>query len=283
MALSKSLTDRMTRQKTNRELFDMSGRVVLLSGAAGQLGPEYADGLSEAGANVVLTDIEARLPRCQEIAKLLARKHKTNPMATIMDLFSKESIIQGVEEITDKYGKIDVLVNNAAYNPISKDSQAPFEEYSLENWEKVIAVDLTAVFLCSQVVGKQMLKQGGGVIVNIGSTYGMVGADQRIYGNSGLNSAVSYAAAKGGVINLTRYMAAHWQGKNIRVNCLSPAGVYNPGVQNQVFLDNYLYKTMLGRMGAPSDLRGVMLFLCSDASDFMTGSNMVVDAGWTSW
>ena len=158
MTLDKSLIDRMTRNKTNRELFDMTGRVVMLSGAAGQLGPEYADGLSEAGANVVLTDVPARLPRCQEVANLLSKRHKTEPMATVMDLFCKESIIRGVGEVVARYGRIDVLINNAAYNPISKDSQAPFEEYSLENWEKVIAVDLTAVFLCSQVVGKQMVQ-----------------------------------------------------------------------------------------------------------------------------
>lgn len=278
-----SLKDRMTQRKTNRELFDLTGRVVLITGSAGQLGPEYADGLSEAGANVALTDVEDRLTKCQELAKTLTGKYKTDPMATVMDLFHSDSINRAVDEVIARYGKIDILINNAAYNPISKDSQAPFEEYALEYWEKVIAVDLTGVFLCSQAVGKQMLKQGRGVIVNIGSTYGMAGADQRIYGSSGLNSAVSYAAAKGGVINLTRYMAAYWQGKNIRVNCVSPAGVYNPAVQNEEFLQNYMYKTMLGRMAAPSDLRGAMLFLCSDASDFMTGSNLVVDAGWTAW
>ena len=278
-----TLEERMTRKKTNKELFDLTGRVAIITGAAGQLGPEYADGLSEAGANVVVTDIEERLPQCQQIARQMKDRYHADPMATVMDLFQKESIEKGAKEVVARYGKIDILINNAAYNPITKESQAPFEEYALEYWEKVIAVDLTGVFLCSQVVGRQMLKQGHGVIVNIGSTYGMVGADQRIYGSSGLNSAASYAAAKGGVINLTRYMAAYWQGKNIRVNCLSPAGVYNPAVQNKEFLENYIYKTVLGRMAAPSDLRGTMLFLCSDASDFMTGANLVVDAGWTAW
>ncbi|MFQ5873749.1 MAG: SDR family oxidoreductase [Dehalococcoidia bacterium] len=278
-----SSRERMTQRKSNRELFDLTGRVVILTGAAGQLGPEYADALNEAGANVVLTDVAERLPRSQELAKALQDKYGTSPAGLTMDLFRKESIDKAVAEVVQRYGKIDILVNNAAYNPITADSQAPFEEYRLDIWEKVLAVDLTGVFLCCQVVGRVMVQQGHGVIVNIGSVYGMVGADQRIYGTSGLNSSVAYAAAKGAVINLTRYLAAYWQGKNIRVNSLSPGGVYNPGVQNEEFLQNYCYRTMLGRMAASSDLRGAMLFLCSDASDFITGANLVVDAGWTAW
>ena len=280
---SEQLVQRMTRVKNNRELFDLTQRVVIITGAGGQLGPEYADGLSEAGANVVLTDVPQKLEQCNEVVDTLKKKYGTTPLAMTMDLFDKNSIDAAVANVIKAYGQIDVLINNAAYNPITTETQAPFEDYTLDAWQKVLDVDLTGVFLTCQSVGKEMLKQGHGTIVNIGSTYGMVGPDQRIYGDSGLNSSVGYAAANGGVINFTRYLAAHWQGKNIRVNCLSPAGVFNPSVQNEEFLDNYTYRTMLGRMGAPSDLRGVMLFLCSDASDFMTGANMVVDAGWTAW
>ena len=273
--------DVMTRRRTNRELFDLTGRVVLLTGASGQLGPEYADGLSEAGAHVVLTDIEERLPRCQELAKTLEATYRTKPLAVTMDLFHKSSIETAVDQVISAHGRIDVLINNAAYNPLSKDSQAPFEAYRLDVWERVVTVNLTGVFLTCQAVGKQMLRQGGGVIVNVGSVYGMVGADQRIYGASGLNSSVAYAATKAGVINLTRYLASYWQGKHIRVNSLSPGGVFNR--QSDEFLENYSARTMLGRMASPSELRGAMLYLCSDASDFMTGANLVVDAGWTAW
>ena len=275
--------ERMIQKKSNAQLFDLSGRVAVITGAAGQLGPEYADCLSEAGADVVISDIAASKNRSEEITSEIKRKYGTNPKSITMDLFEKESIEQAAKEILNSYGKVDILINNAAYNPITKETQAPFENYNLDAWRKIVDVDLTGVFLTCQVFGKIMLEQQYGVITNIGSVYGMVGADQRIYGDSGLNSAAAYAAAKGGVINLTRYLAAYWQGKNIRVNSISPGGVYNPGVQNEEFLNNYMYKTMLGRMAAPSDLRGAMLFLCSDASDFVTGSNLVVDAGWTSW
>lgn len=273
---------RMTQRKTTRELFDLTGRVAVITGAAGLLGPEYADGLGEAGATVVLTDLDERLPRCQEVARTLqAKYHGSSTLALTMDLFRKDSIEAAVQRVQDTYGRIDILINNAAYNPLTRDSQAPLEAYRLDIWEKVLAVNLTGVFLCCQRVGTQMVRQGHGVIVNVGSVYGMVGADQRIYGTSGLNSSVAYAAAKGGVISLTRYLAAYWQGKNIRVNCLSPGGVFNG--QAEEFVRNYCERTMLGHMASPSDLRGAMVFLCSDASDFMTGANVVVDAGWTAW
>ena len=128
-----------------------------------------------------------------------------------------------------------------------------------------------------------MSKQKKGVIVNIASTYGLVGADQRIYGNSGLNLPVSYAASKGAIVNLTRYLAAYWHGKNIRVNTLSPGGVLDKTYQNKKFIENYSKKTILGRMAKKDEYDGAILFLMSDASSYMTGSNLVVDGGWTAW
>ncbi|MGI0057285.1 MAG: SDR family oxidoreductase, partial [Nitrosarchaeum sp.] len=136
-------------------------------------------------------------------------------------------------------------------------------------------------FLCCKEIGKVMVKQKSGVIVNISSIYGMVGADQRIYGKSKLNSVSSYATTKGGIINLTRFLAAHWHKKNIRVNTLSLGGVYNK--QNNQFVKNYSYRTMLGRMASKDEYNGAILFLTSDASSYMTGANLVVDGGWTAW
>ena len=126
-----------------------------------------------------------------------------------------------------------------------------------------------------------MIKQNNGVIINISSIYGMIGADQRIYGSSGLNSPVSYAASKGAIINLTRYLAAYWQGKGIRVNTLSPGGVEKG--QDKDFIKKYSYKTILGRMAKRDEYVGPILFLASDASSYMTGSNLIVDGGWTAW
>ena len=153
----------------------------------------------------------------------------------------------------------------------------------LEIWQKSIDINLTGSFLFSQEFGSVMAKQRKGVIVNISSTYGLVGTDQRIYGNSGINAPVSYAVTKSGMLNLTRYLAAYWQGKNVRVNTLSPGGVMDKSYQNNTFIQNYSNKTMLGRMARKNEYNGALLFLLSDASSYMTGSNLIVDGGWTAW
>ena len=142
-----------------------------------------------------------------------------------------------------------------------------------------MAVNLNGAFLCSQIIGKEMVSQGAGVIVNIGSIYGLVGTDQSIYGESGINAPAVYSASKGGMINLTRYLATYWGNKGIRVNCLSPGGVENN--QDSEFIKKYCLKTPLGRMAKPDDFKGALLFLCSKASSYMTGANLVVDGGWT--
>ena len=191
----------------------------------------------------------------------------------------------GFYKILKKYGKIDGLVNNAFYSPRTniKKSAMKFEDFPLDLWNDVISVNLTGVFLCSQIFGNVMKKQNNGNIVNIASIYGLVGADQRIYGNSKLNSPVSYAASKGAIVNLTRYLAAYWQGKNIRVNTLSLGGVQDKSYMTKKFISNYSSKTMLGRMAKNDDYNGAILFLSSDASSYMTGANLVVDGGWTAW
>jgi NAD(P)-dependent dehydrogenase (short-subunit alcohol dehydrogenase family) len=146
----------------------------------------------------------------------------------------------------------------------------------------MLDVNLTGVFLCSKEIGKIMLKQKSGVIVNISSIYGMVGADQRIYGKSKLNSSVSYAATKGGIVNMTRYLAAYWQKKNIRVNTLTLGAVLDKYMDKE-FIKNYEQKTMLGRMGNKEEFGPALLFLMSNASSYMTGANLVIDGGWTAW
>ena len=142
---------------------------------------------------------------------------------------------------------------------------------------------MTGVYLCSQEFGKIMSKQKKGVIINISSIYGMVGADQRIYGNNKLNLPVSYAASKGAILNLTRYLAAYWHGQNIRVNTLTLGGVQDTRYQDKKFIEKYSEKTILGRMAKKHEYNGAILFLMSDASSYMTGSNLIVDGGWTAW
>ena len=261
--------------------FDMAGKVVVLTGGTGRLGRHYADVLSEVGADVVLLDL--RQDACDEVAADLAGRHGTKPLGLAVDIRSKPEVVAAVERIVGEYGRLDVLINNAAAEQLTviDGKVLDFEDFPLELWQANLDVNLTGAFLCAQAAGKRMVAQGGGVVLNIGSIYGVVAADQRIYGASGINSSVAYATTKSGLINFTRYLASYWQGKNIRVNCLSPGGVF--AGQADEFLENYTYRTMLKRMAAPDDLASALLYLVSDASAWVTGTNMIVDGGWSAW
>ena len=261
------------------KLFDLSGKVVIVTGAAGLLGTKYAYGLSQAGADVVLADLNQT--KCKIIEKKIRKKFATKPMSIKLDLRNKESILSMTSSILKEYSKIDVLINNAAYQGNPKIRSSGFENLELDVWNQALDVNLTGVFLCCQSIGKQMIKQKFGNIINIASTYGLVGPDQRIYGKSGQNSAIFYATTKSGILNLTRYLAAYWQGTGIRVNTFSPGGVENN--QNPDFIKKYSEKTPLGRMAKKDEYIGSIIFLASDASSYMTGSNLIVDGGWTSW
>ena len=272
----------MRKMPKIEEWYNLEGRVVLLTGATGKLGPGYARVLSECGANVVLADLESA--RCKELEARLRADFGTEPLGLPMDITRKEEVERGVASILERFGRIDVLINNAAYHQLGHVVGAEvtgFEEFPLDLWQQTLDVNLTGAFLCCQAVGKAMVRQGGGVILNIASVYGVVAADQRIYGTSGLNSNVAYATTKSGLLNFTRFLASYWQGKNIRVNSLSPGGVF--AGQDSYFLEQYNYRTMLGRMASPDDLSAAVLYLVSDASKFVTGFNLVVDGGFTAW
>ena len=229
---------------------------------------------------MVLADIN--YAGCKNIAKQLEKKYKNSILPIKLVLTDQKSIKNMVKKTIKKFSKIDVLINNAAFlGKVGKERQIKFEDLPLSLWDKAVSVNLTGIFLSCQEVGKIMVKQKHGVIINIASTYGIVAADQRIYGKSGQNSAVYYAATKSGILNLTRYLASYWQGTGIRINTLSPGGVENN--QGNSFIKNYSYKTMLGRMARKDEYVGAILFLASDASSYMTGSNLIIDGGWTSW
>ena len=279
---------------TINKLFNLKDKTVILTGSAGRLGSQFAHVLTDAGANVVLVDIDEQ--KNSELEKSIIEKYwsddnhshpflTTNPMLSTTDIANESEVKKMVEVTLKKYGKIDVLVNNAHFVPREDPKRdAPFEEYPLELWDNATRINTRSLFLCCQEVGRAMRKQStNGVIVNISSIYGMQGSDQRIYGKSRVNSPPFYALTKGGMINFTRYLAAYWNRKNIRVNTLSLGGVIDAKLHDDEFIKKYSEKTMIGRMANTDDYNGALLFLCSDASAYMTGSNLIIDGGWSAW
>jgi len=270
--------------KLNSKIFDVKDKVIILTGSAGKLGTNFAHILSDAGCNVVLVDIDKG--KNMRLANLISKKYKTNPLVCTVDITKKEELLQTSKQIIKKYRKIDGLVNNAFYNPRKnlKKSATRFEEYDSDLWNEVVSVNLTGVFLCCQIFGKIMVGQKiKSSIVNISSIYGINGADQRIYGKSELNSPPSYAATKGAIVNFTKYLAAHWNRKNVRVNTMTLGGVLDKSYMDKKFIEKYSQKTILGRMANDDEYNGALMFLLSSASSYMTGANLILDGGWSAW
>ena len=268
------------------KLFDIKNRNIVITGSSGLLGSQYANILSASGANVILVDLDSI--KNKKLERSLRKKYRTKARSYITDISNLQEVKKLAKNVLRDFKKIDGLVNNAAYTTKgakekSDDAFGSFENFPIKIWQKSIDINLTGVYFCSQAIGKIMVKQGKGVIVNIASNYGLVGADQRIYGKSGLNLPISYAATKGAVVNLTRYLAAYWSGTSIRVNTLSPGGVIDTTYQDKKFIKKYSERTILGRMAKKNEYNGAMLFLISDASSYMTGANLIVDGGWTAW
>lgn len=266
------------------ELFSLKNKTAIVTGALGLIGKEHCKALSEAGANVIAADIDEQ--RCNEFAKTL----ETESMGAVLDVTNQDSIKKLRDKVLEKFGHVDILVNNAAINdmfenPKAASEQSKFENYPLELWQKSVDVNLTGVFLCSQILGYEMAKQKSGSIINVASTYGITAPDQSLYINeNGIQSFYkppAYSATKGAVIMFTRYLASYWGKDGVRVNTLTPGGVENS--QDEFFVQKYSAKTQLGRMAKPNDYKGALIFLASDASSYMTGANLVVDGGWTAW
>lgn len=271
--------------KTPQELFTLKGKTAIVTGALGLIGKKHCEALSAAGATVVVADINA-----EKAVEFAASLQDGRSFGLGIDVTNKERLEQVREIILSKTGSIDILVNNAAINDMVENPDAAaelskFENYPLDLFRKVLDVNVTGMFLCSQVFGAEMAKQKSGSIINIASTYGMVGTDQSIYikpdGTQPFFKSPAYPTTKGAVLNFTRFLAAYWGTLGVRVNTLSPGGVENG--QDAYFIQNYSKKTPLGRMAQPNDYQGALVFLASDASQYMTGANVVVDGGWTAW
>tara|TARA_R100001377_G_scaffold80699_1_gene59769 strand:+ start:3416 stop:4207 length:792 start_codon:yes stop_codon:yes gene_type:complete len=263
-------------------MFDLTGKTALITGGCGLLGVQHAEAILEFGGEVILTDIVSDTSR----VVTLKEKYGTNVSSVYMDVTDKSSI----QKVVDKFEKIDILINNAALDPKVEDGleyKNKFEHLELDSWNKTIDVILNGTFLCSQVVINKMLSTGlesnycryGGVILNIASDLSIISPDQRIYGD-GVKPA-SYGVAKAGVVNLTKYLSTYLAKKNIRVNSLSPAGVYNG--QSDEFVSKFRNLIPMDRMAYPDEYKGAIVFMCSNASSFMTGHNLIIDGGRTIW
>ncbi|MDP2265466.1 MAG: SDR family oxidoreductase [Thiobacillus sp.] len=263
-------------------LFDVSREIVLVTGVSGQLGGEYAKAFLERGARVVGLDVQPSVGN-----DALAARFQENYLFCSADVTAKISLQQALDQIVSKFGTPTVLINNAAIDsPPSAppEENGPFEEYPESSWNKVMDVNLKGTYLSCQIFGSAMAAKGKGSIINVASIYGMVSPDQNLYEyrrqrGEVFYKPVAYAVSKSGILNLTRYLAVYWAKKNVRVNTLTIAGVFNN--QEQAFLDAYCGRIPVGHMANPDDYNGAVIFLASPASRYMTGANLVIDGGWT--
>jgi len=265
----------------------------VVTGGVGLLGKEFCRTLADAGAAVIIADIDdAMAERLAE--EIRAEGRIAAPLR--VDVADPASVQRMVDTTVQSFGRLDILVNSAALDPkfdpvilasetnFNMQFSGAFEDFPLSAWNQALSVNLTGAFLCCQAASRPMLDQGGGVIINLSSIYGLAGPDQRLYqrpGEAAKYKPVYYTVTKAGIIGLTRYLATYFAGKNIRVNALSPGGVYND--HDDAFVQAYSARSVMGRMAEKDEMNGALLFLASPASAYMTGANLVVDGGWTAW
>jgi len=269
--------------------FSLAGRVAVVTGAAGLLGRQHCRALADAGATVIATDRDEI--GCEGVARGLREQGLTGVHAVAADITDLASLGHLRDQVLRIGDRLDVLVNNAAINDRFQSSEeaarfSRFETYPLASFREALDVNVTGTFLTCQVLGAEMVRRQGGSIINVASTYGMVAPDQRIYrradGTQVFWKSPVYPASKGAVLALTRFLASYWAERKVRVNSLSPGGIAQAG-QDPSFVANYEERTPLGRMAEATELRGAIVFLASDASSYVTGTNLVVDGGWTAW
>ena len=281
----------VTRAGAIDGLFDLSGRVAIITGGAGLLGRQHAAVIADAGGTVVFADLSGE--SAQEAAAGLEADVGATAMGIRADVTSKSDVAAMTAAVMQRFGRVDILINNAAMtvkggSHSAGDYFAAFEEYPLDLWQKALDVNLTGAFLCSQAIGRVMVDQRSGVMVNIASDVGNISPDHRIYEGmvnphtgTPFNTPIAYATTKAALINFTRYLATYWAEKGIRVNCLSPGGVFNN--HDSRFVEQVASRIPLARMAKADEYRGAVLFLVSDASSYMTGANLIVDGGRTAW
>jgi NAD(P)-dependent dehydrogenase (short-subunit alcohol dehydrogenase family) len=275
------------------EHFNLTGKTALITGGAGLLGEQHARALLGINADIVLTDINVK--NLCDLTKLLKKTYPKQKILNVyMDVSQKKDILNTAKFLSKKRIRIDILINNAALDPKVRSGQtnlnsgSRLENYSLESWNREVAVGLTGAFLCSQIFGSAMAKDGkGGVILNISSDLSKIAPDQRIYRKRGIPEKnqpvkpVTYSVIKTGLIGLTRYLATYWAHRTVRVNALSPGGVFLK--QPKAFTKKIQKLIPLGRMAQISEYKGAVQFLCSDASKYINGQNIIIDGGRSIW
>jgi NAD(P)-dependent dehydrogenase (short-subunit alcohol dehydrogenase family) len=243
-------------------LFSLKGKAAVITGGAGLIGGELSRGLAESGAAVIVAD---------------KNKNKDKAFFKLTDITKERSISALIDFVDKKFGGIDVWINNAY--PRTKDWGVKFEDILQASWKKNIDDHLGGYFLCCQKIAEYMKNKKRGSIINMASIYGIVGPDFSIYENTDMTMPAAYSAIKGGIITFTKYLASYYGKYNVRVNCVSPGGVYND--QPKAFVKKYVKKVPLNRMACSDDIVGAVVYLASDASKYVTGHNLVVDGGWS--
>ena len=275
----------------NLSKYSLIGKNVIVTGGAGLLGEEHSRAVLESGANLIITDID-KIKLDALTNNLLNEYSESNITSYTLDVSEERNIIEVSNKILETQGAVDVLINNAAIDPKVKTDSSLLESSRLENfliedWDMQIKVGLTGAFLCSKIFGSQMAKAKGGVILNIASDLSVIAPNQSLYSDAKLPQdnqpvkPVTYSVIKSGLVGLTRYLSTYWTDKNIRCNSLSPGGVFNN--QNKNFVEHVSKLIPMGRMANKDEYRGAIQFLCSEASSYMNGQNIVIDGGRSIW
>jgi NAD(P)-dependent dehydrogenase (short-subunit alcohol dehydrogenase family) len=268
-----------------RKLFDLSGRVAMVTGGIGLLGKYFCAGLADHGARVAVIDLDAA--KCTSYAHEIAQAYGTSSIGVACDITDPRQVTAMADKVERELGPVTILHNNAATK--GRNLERFFDsvkEFDIAVWREVMAVNLDGAFLVAREIGERMAARGRGSIIQTASIYGIAGPDQRIYEGSEylgrpINTPAIYSASKAGMVGLTRYFAAYWGGQGVRVNTLTPGGVLSG--QSGAFDRNYSARVPMGRMAVPDEMVGALLFLASDASSYVNGQNIVVDGGLTAW
>jgi NAD(P)-dependent dehydrogenase (short-subunit alcohol dehydrogenase family) len=274
-------------QNMPRDLFSVEGKIVVVTGGCGQLGRQFTRTLIDGGARVAVFDVNPSERKSED--RNIDGGREDALLTLAVDVARRDSIEKGLAQVLSKWGPPHALINNAALDSppdAPAEENGPFESYPESSWDKVMEINAKGVFLCCQVIGSRMAAAGRGSIINICSIYGLVSPDQHLYEYRRAQGVqffkpVAYSASKSCLVNLTRYLATYWAGKNVRVNTLTFGGVFND--QDEQFLANYSARVPMGRMARDDEYNGAIVFLISDASSYMTGSNLIIDGGWTAW